>query len=205
MDLPDIIAVNGDAPTLDIKKARDQVRDGGFPRAARSHEGDDLAALSLEGHPMQHLRLTIVAEAHLLEVQIALHRWKGKCPWRITDRVGLVKQLEETVGGSKRDLKLGVELCQGDKGLREHGKVDDGHYQGAERERSIQDRCPAIPEKGSDAGHSQQRVEGPDGAIGPNPLSRDRELLPGERLVAFDLVVLTRKSLHDFGIADRFF
>ena len=154
---------------------------------------------------MKHLRLAIVAEVHLLEVQIALHRWKGERPWRITDSVGLVKQLEETLDGSKRDLKLGVERCQRDKGLREHGKVDDSHHQGAERERSIQDRCPAIPEKSSDACHPQQRVEGPNGAIGPNPLSRDRELLPGERLVAFDLVVLACKSLHDFGIADRFF
>src|SRR5205823_972922 len=174
LDLPDIIAVNGDAPALDVKKARNQVGDGGFSRAARSHERDDLAALSLEGHPMKHLRLAIVAEVHLLEVQIALHRWKGERPWRITDSVGLVKQLEETLDGSKRDLKLGVEPCQGDKGLREHGKVDDGHRQRAERERSSQDRCPAIPKKSSDAGHPQQRVEAPNGAIGPHPLPRNR-------------------------------
>jgi hypothetical protein len=61
----------------------------------------------------------------------------GEHPWRITDRVGLVKQLEETLGGSKRDLKLGVEPCQGDKGLREYAKVDDGHRQCADAQGSI--------------------------------------------------------------------
>ena len=120
---------------------------------------------------MKHLRLAIVAEVHLLEAHIALHRWQGKRPWRITDGVGLVKQLEETLGGPKGDLKLGVEPCQGDKGPREHGKVDDGHRQCADAQGSIQDRCSAIPEKSSDAGHPQQRGEGPNGAIGPRPLS----------------------------------
>jgi len=56
---------------------------------------------------------------------MALHRWQGKRPWLITDGVGLVKQLEETLGGSQRDLKLGIEPCQGDKGLREYAKVDE--------------------------------------------------------------------------------
>ena len=49
---------------------------------------------------------------------MALHRWQGKRSWLITDGVGPVKQFEETPGGSKGDLKLGVEPCQGDKRLR---------------------------------------------------------------------------------------
>ena len=49
---------------------------------------------------------------------MALHRWQGKRSWLITDGDGLVKQLEETLGGSQCDLKLGVEACQGDKRLR---------------------------------------------------------------------------------------
>src|SRR6266700_2337776 len=205
LDMPDITSVNGDAPTLDVKKARNHVCDGSFPRAARSHERDDLAAFSLEADPMKHLRLAIVAEVNLLQAHIALNRWQGRHPWLITDGDGLVKQLEETLGGSQCDLKLGVEPCQGDKGLREYGKVDDGHRQGADAQGSIQDRCPAIPEKSTHAANPQQRGESPNGAIGPHPLSRDRELLPGERHVAFDLVALARKSLHDFCIAKRFF
>ncbi len=125
LDMPDIPAVNSDTPALHIEEARNHVRDGGFPSPARSHERNDLAALSLEGDSMKHLRLAIVAEVHLLEAHMALHRWQGKRPWLITDGVGLVKQLEETLGGSQRDLKLGVEPCQGDKGLREYAKVDE--------------------------------------------------------------------------------
>jgi len=34
--------------------------------------------------------------------------WQRRHPWRVTDGVGLVKQLEEPLGGSQRDLKLGV-------------------------------------------------------------------------------------------------
>src|SRR5262249_10227392 len=109
LDLPDITAVNRDAPILDVKKARNEVRDGGFPRTAGPHERDDLAALSLEGDPMKHLDLPIVAEVHLLEAQIARDLRQRRRPWRITDGVGLVKQLEEPLGSSKGDLKLGVE------------------------------------------------------------------------------------------------
>src|SRR5262249_57081825 len=101
LDVPDITAINGDASTLDVKKARHHVRDGGFTRATGSHERDDLAALSLEADTMKYLCLAIVAEVNLLQAHIALHRWQGKRPRLITDGIGLVKQLEETLGGSQ--------------------------------------------------------------------------------------------------------
>src|SRR5205085_6163104 len=68
------LAVNSDTPALDIEEARNHVRDGGFPSPAWSHKCNDLAALSLEGDSMKHLRLAIVAEVNLLEAHMALHR-----------------------------------------------------------------------------------------------------------------------------------
>src|SRR5260370_19280176 len=149
LDMPDITAVNGDAPTLDVKKARNHVCDRRFPRAARLHERDDLAAFSLEADPMKHLRLAIVAEVDLLQAHIALHRGQGERPRLITDGDGLVKQPEETLGASRGELKVGVGPSRGDKGLRGNGKVDDGNRQGADAQGSIQYRCPAIPETSS--------------------------------------------------------
>src|SRR5689334_23681646 len=59
LDLPDIISVNGNMSTLNVKKARDQVRNGGFPRSARPDERNNLPVLGLEGHTMKYLRLAI--------------------------------------------------------------------------------------------------------------------------------------------------
>ena len=69
-NLPQVQAVVGDGPPVDLVEPGDEVDDGGLSCPGGTHEGDFLAGLGVEAHISQHRFLRHVAEADVLEPHI---------------------------------------------------------------------------------------------------------------------------------------
>src|ERR1044071_5430974 len=91
---PDVNAVNSDAATRDVVKARDQLRYGALPTPGTAKQRNDLAGRSREVNVVQHRDAGTVEKAHVLELYPALETWQGTGLWRILDVWDSIENLE---------------------------------------------------------------------------------------------------------------
>src|SRR5437879_5148072 len=69
--LGDGLAVDGDASALESEEAQHQVDQGRLAGTRASHQADLLARAHVERQPVDDRALATVAEAHVLEAQVA--------------------------------------------------------------------------------------------------------------------------------------
>ena len=71
LNIAHINAVIGDGPRVNVIKAIDEVRNGGFSCAGGAHKGDLLPGLGIQAHIVQHGLFLGVAEVHMVKPHIA--------------------------------------------------------------------------------------------------------------------------------------
>ena len=100
-------AVEGNATTVDLVEAHEQIDERGLTRTRGSHHRDLLTRLGGKRH-VAHKRLVgRIAKAHMLKSDTALHlAWQlGGGRWqRIGFHLGLVEQVEHALGARQRAL-----------------------------------------------------------------------------------------------------
>ena len=69
--LRDVLAVDQDAPALDVVEAQQQVDDRRLARARAADQADLLAGPDVQVELLDHVALAAVGEAHLLEADVA--------------------------------------------------------------------------------------------------------------------------------------
>ena len=68
------MAVNQNAPTRDVEEARDEVRERGLPRPARTHQSHHFPPSDAQVDVAQERHAGFVTEIHMLENNFFLER-----------------------------------------------------------------------------------------------------------------------------------
>ena len=161
-------AVERDAAATHLVEAHEQVDEGRLAGARGSHDGDLLAGLGHEAHVAHEGLLGLVAEAHVLELDAALHGLgAGERLGRVSLDLVLVKDGEDALGGGERPLqhadghgelreRLGarghvleerLEDAHGELAGEQHLAGDDGHGDLAQAQHEADDGAHGVGEE----------------------------------------------------------
>ena len=163
-DAADVLAVDRDAPGVDVVEAKEQARQRALARARRPDHGDRLAGRDLEAHAVQDLAVAVVAEADIVEANRAAGRParrrddERRRVRRVGDLAVLAEQREHLLQVDQRLLDLAVdhaEEVERDVEL-DHQRVDQ--HEVAERHRAGDDADGRPPDQQRDRGGDDQAL-----------------------------------------------
>ena len=141
------MAVNADAAVRHVVKPRDQLAERALAAAGRADDGDGLARRDGQRHVVQNLRIVLIGEADVANLDLAMHVREWLCVRRVLQlRLG-AHDLKEP-GEARR--AVGVQL-------REIRELPDGVHEGRDIERERQKIDGVHP-----AGHDECAAHGHD-------------------------------------------
>ncbi len=159
----DVLAVDQDAPLLDVVEPLDQLDEGGLARACRSHQRHPLARRDQQREvPVQGLRLAPIGEGHVLEgdlAEIGRERPRVERIGHVGGPPGIGRHVLAVVQPLLHHAHVLADIAQISAHLQEGGDPE-GHV--ARR------RLPAAPQPHQDAGqaglqhHQHQVLDDPD-------------------------------------------
>ena len=128
-----IPAVDADGSGVDVVEAHEQVDDRRLACAGGPHDGDRLARLGGEGEALDELRLGIIGEVDLIELDPTGGRGE-RLGIGVRGLLGCVEQLVDAFGAGGRRLQPRGHAAQLPEGLGELAGVPDERLHDAERE-----------------------------------------------------------------------
>ena len=145
-DLAEVGPVDRDPALARVVEAREQLRDGRLARARVADERDGRPRRDVEVEVVEDVRQLSVAEADVLEADVAPDRGQLTCVGRIDDLRLLVEHRRDPVerrrGGEERVVELRELLHR----VEEVRQVEREGEQGADRHAPVDDEPSADPE-----------------------------------------------------------
>ena len=112
-DRADIEAVDRDCAAFWIVEARDQRKEGRFPRTGFADDRRDLTGRDVQAEVLEDgLASRLVAEGNVVEPKVAANGGKFGGVWGGRDRFGGVQDLEDSGSSSDSTLHDVVDLCE---------------------------------------------------------------------------------------------
>ena len=130
LDVPDVDAVDEDAPLLNVVIAADEREDGRFSRARRAHERHRIARVDVEGDPLQDPFARHIRKPDVLKFDLPFHFGKFDRPLFVDDFGLHIEHREDLLRRSECRLQPVELLCKALDGVEELGKI---HVEGDDR------------------------------------------------------------------------
>ncbi len=122
-DALDIMPVNPDNPFLDIIKTADEVDNGCFSGASRSHEGNCLTWLDVEAHIIENVCVFVIGESNMFKVYCT-DNFRHLChAVGVHDFRASVENLKDSLCAGNVCNQLVIKVAQVHDWLPEHGNI----------------------------------------------------------------------------------
>src|SRR5262249_34194550 len=126
---PDIDAINSDAATRDVVKARNQLRNSALATASTAKQGNDLARRGAEADVVQHRDTRTVAKADVLELDPALETRQEAGLRSILDVRNHIEDFEQALRSCLTQRRHAREPAQTAERLGQLGEIACGSDQ----------------------------------------------------------------------------